>query len=115
MKIAILRGPRDLCIEEQPLKPGNLKPDEIRVKTEITALKIGIDWGLCAAWAVRSRVFLSATACCPVSRRLEPKRTGTHRLHYTEMVRAYEMALRREKSMPGVTFQWKEASSFRVS
>ena len=43
--------------------------------------------------------------------RLEPKRTVTHRFHYTEMVRAYEMAYRREKSMLGVIFQWKDAPS----
>jgi threonine dehydrogenase-like Zn-dependent dehydrogenase len=43
--------------------------------------------------------------------RLEPKRTVTHRLHYTEMVRAYEMAYRREKSMLGVIFQWDDAPS----
>ncbi len=43
--------------------------------------------------------------------RLEPKRTVTHRLHYTEMVRAYEMAYRREKSMLGVIFQWEDAPS----
>jgi threonine dehydrogenase-like Zn-dependent dehydrogenase len=45
MKIAMLYGPRDLRIEEQALDTGNLKPDEIRVKTEITALKIGTDRG----------------------------------------------------------------------
>jgi polar amino acid transport system substrate-binding protein len=45
MKIAMLHGPRDLRIEEQPLDTGNLKPDEIRVETEITALKIGTDRG----------------------------------------------------------------------
>ena len=39
---------------------------------------------------------------------LEPKRLITHRLHYTEMVQAYEMAFNREKSMLGVIFQWKE-------
>jgi len=45
MKIAMLHGPRDLRIEEQPLDTGNLKPHEIWVKTEITALKIGTDRG----------------------------------------------------------------------
>jgi threonine dehydrogenase-like Zn-dependent dehydrogenase len=39
---------------------------------------------------------------------LEPKRLITHRLHYTELVQAYEMAFNREKSMLGVIFQWKE-------
>lgn len=45
--------------------------------------------------------------------RLEPRRTVTHRFHYTEMVRAYEMAYRREKSMLGVVFQWKDAPGFK--
>ncbi len=45
MKIAILHGPRDLRIEDQPLDTSNLKPDEIRVETEISALKIGTDRG----------------------------------------------------------------------
>jgi polar amino acid transport system substrate-binding protein len=40
--------------------------------------------------------------------RLEPKRLITHRLHYTEMAQAYEMAFRREKSMLGVVFTWKD-------
>ncbi len=40
--------------------------------------------------------------------KLYPKRLITHRLHYTEMIKAYEMADRREKSMLGVTFNWKE-------
>ena len=40
--------------------------------------------------------------------RLEPKRLITHRFHYTDMVRAYEMAFRREKSMLGVVFTWKD-------
>ena len=39
---------------------------------------------------------------------LEPKRLITHRLHYTEMAKAYEMAYSREKSMLGVTFNWKD-------
>lgn len=38
---------------------------------------------------------------------LEPKHLITHRFHYTEMVEAYEMAVRREKSMLGVVFDWK--------
>jgi len=45
MKIAILHGPRDLRIEEQPLETGNLQPDEIWVETRISALKIGTDRG----------------------------------------------------------------------
>ena len=45
MKIAILHGPRDLTIEEQPLDTANLKPNEIWLETEITALKIGTDRG----------------------------------------------------------------------
>ena len=45
MKIAILHGPRDLRIEEWPLDTDNLKPDEIWVETEISALKIGTDRG----------------------------------------------------------------------
>ena len=39
---------------------------------------------------------------------LEPKRLVTHRLPYTRMVEAYEMAYRREKTMLGVIFQWKD-------
>src|SRR5262245_36983928 len=45
MKIAILHGPRDLRIEDQPLDTGNLKPEEIWVQTRISALKIGTDRG----------------------------------------------------------------------
>ena len=45
MKIAILHGPRDLRIEEHPLDTSNLKPDEIWIETEISALKIGTDRG----------------------------------------------------------------------
>jgi threonine dehydrogenase-like Zn-dependent dehydrogenase len=45
MKIAILHGPRDLRIEEQPLKTVDLKPDEVWIETQITALKIGTDRG----------------------------------------------------------------------
>ena len=40
--------------------------------------------------------------------RLEPKRLITHRFHYTEMVKAYEMAFHREKSMLGVIFDWQD-------
>ena len=45
MKIAMLHGPRDLRIEEQPLDTANLKPDELWIETEITAFKIGTDRG----------------------------------------------------------------------
>jgi len=40
--------------------------------------------------------------------KLEPKRLVTHRLHYADMVEAYEMAYRREKSMLNVVFNWKD-------
>lgn len=40
--------------------------------------------------------------------RLEPKRLVTHRFHYTEIARAYEMIYRREKSMLGVIFDWED-------
>jgi len=42
---------------------------------------------------------------------LEPKRLITHRLHYTEMAKAYEMATQREKAMLGVIFDWRNTSS----
>ena len=45
MKIAILHGPRDLRLEEQSLNTDNLKPDEIWIKTQISAFKIGTDRG----------------------------------------------------------------------
>jgi threonine dehydrogenase-like Zn-dependent dehydrogenase len=45
MKIAMLRGPRDLRIEEQPLDTRSLQPNEIWVETLISALKIGTDRG----------------------------------------------------------------------
>ena len=40
---------------------------------------------------------------------LEPKQLITHRLNYSEMVNAYEMAYHREKSMLLVTFDWRDA------
>jgi hypothetical protein len=40
--------------------------------------------------------------------RLEPKRLITHRFHYGEMAKAYEMAYRREKSTLGVIFTWQD-------
>ncbi len=45
MKIAMLRGPRDLRIEEQTLQPGSPGPDDLHIRTRITALKIGTDRG----------------------------------------------------------------------
>ena len=45
MKIAMLHGPRDLRIEEQPLDTSSLRPNEIWVETRISALKIGTDRG----------------------------------------------------------------------
>ncbi len=45
MKIAILHGPRDLRMEEQPLETSHLQPNEIWVETRISALKIGTDRG----------------------------------------------------------------------
>ena len=44
MKLAVLHGPRDLRIEEQPLDT-DLGPTQIHVETEISALKIGTDRG----------------------------------------------------------------------
>ena len=41
--------------------------------------------------------------------RLEPSRVNTHRLHYTDMAEAYDMALQREKTMLGVIFDWSGA------
>jgi threonine dehydrogenase-like Zn-dependent dehydrogenase len=37
---------------------------------------------------------------------LEPKRLITHRLPCERLVEAYDMALRRDKSMLGVLFEW---------
>jgi threonine dehydrogenase-like Zn-dependent dehydrogenase len=45
MKIAILHGPRDLRLEEQPLDTSQLQPHEIWVRTRISAFKIGTDRG----------------------------------------------------------------------
>ena len=45
MKIPILRGPRDLYIEERELDTSSLKSNEIWVETEISAFKIGTDRG----------------------------------------------------------------------
>jgi threonine dehydrogenase-like Zn-dependent dehydrogenase len=45
MKIAMLHGPRDLRIDEEDLETTNLADNEVWVKTEISALKIGTDRG----------------------------------------------------------------------
>lgn len=46
MKLAMLHGPRDLRIEDhESPDPSKLEPDEVLVKTEISALKIGTDRG----------------------------------------------------------------------
>ena len=45
MKKAILHGPRDLRIEEVVLDTSSLKPHDVWVRTELTALKIGTDRG----------------------------------------------------------------------
>lgn len=45
MKIAILKGPRDLHIEEQELDVSQLADDQVWVKTRISAFKIGTDRG----------------------------------------------------------------------
>jgi threonine dehydrogenase-like Zn-dependent dehydrogenase len=41
--------------------------------------------------------------------RLEPRRLVTHRMHYTDIAQAFEMAFRREKGMLGVVFDWRDA------
>ena len=45
MKIAILYGPSDLRIEDQPIDTGNLASDEVWVRTQVTGFKIGTDRG----------------------------------------------------------------------
>jgi len=45
MKIAMLRGPRDLRIEDHPLDTTKLQPHEIWVQTRLSAFKIGTDRG----------------------------------------------------------------------
>ncbi len=40
--------------------------------------------------------------------KLEPKRLVSHRMHYSKMVEAYEMAYRREKNMLNVVFTWRD-------
>lgn len=41
--------------------------------------------------------------------KLEPKNLITHRLHYSEINKAYEMACNRQKTMLGVIFDWRDA------
>ena len=41
--------------------------------------------------------------------RLEPKRLITHRMHFTDITKAYEMAICLEKGMLGVVFDWRDA------
>ena len=41
--------------------------------------------------------------------KLEPKRLITHRLHYSEIKKAYDMAYDRQKTMLGVVFDWRGA------
>lgn len=45
MKQAIMHGARDLRIEERPLDPDRLEPDQLYVRTEVTALSTGTDLG----------------------------------------------------------------------
>lgn len=45
MKIAMLRGPRDLVIEDHPLDTRNLGPNDVWGETVITGFKIGTDRG----------------------------------------------------------------------
>jgi threonine dehydrogenase-like Zn-dependent dehydrogenase len=45
VKQAIMYGAGDLRIEERPLDPGTMKPDEVYVETEISALSTGTDLG----------------------------------------------------------------------
>ena len=41
--------------------------------------------------------------------KLEPKKLVTHRLHYSEIKKAYDMAYDRQKTMLGVIFDWRGA------
>src|SRR4051794_10379266 len=45
MKQAILYGAGDLRIEERPLDATSIEPDQVFVKTEVTALSTGTDLG----------------------------------------------------------------------
>ena len=40
---------------------------------------------------------------------LRPSKLITHRLHYTEMQQAYDMAFKRDKTMMNVVFDWSDA------
>ena len=42
--------------------------------------------------------------------RLQPRKTITHRMHYTEMKKAYDMASSRDKNMLGVVFDWTDVT-----
>ncbi len=42
--------------------------------------------------------------------RLQPSKTITHRMHYTEMKKAYDMASSRDKNMLGVVFDWTDVT-----
>lgn len=98
MKIAILHGPRDLRIKEQPLDTSHLQPNEIWVATRISALKIGTDRG---NYEGAERVPGAPDY---------PRWVGDSNLGivYSEMSRAYELAYQREKSMLGVIFNWQD-------
>lgn len=43
-------------------------------------------------------------------KRLEPRKSITHRMHYTEMKTAYDMAVQRDKTMLGVVFDWSDVT-----
>ena len=45
IKAAVLHGAGDLRIDDEPLDAGHLKPKELYVETQITALKLGTDRG----------------------------------------------------------------------
>ena len=45
MKTAILYGAGDLRLDERPLDPDSLRPEEVYVETEVTALSTGTDLG----------------------------------------------------------------------
>ena len=40
---------------------------------------------------------------------LRPSKLITHRLHYTEMQQAYDLAFKRDKTMMNVVFDWSDA------
>src|SRR5579859_7857914 len=45
MRAALLYGPRDLRIEERPFDSSAIRPDELSVETEVSALSTGTDRG----------------------------------------------------------------------